>query len=152
MEEYADDKIHALIDCLSTYIDKFSDSNLNTRLLKFKLYKIFTNIHIISNPDNKVRINNLLLLLLLPHSITSVLYTKIDYIRVKELLELDESNLFVKRDKINQPILREESMFHVCKCGSKNIHIYEKQTRSIDEPTTVFVKCLKCNNKWVSKY
>ena len=36
-----------------------------------------------------------------------------------------------------------------CKCGSKKILSFAKQTRSADEGMTVFLKCLDCNRKWV---
>lgn len=33
-------------------------------------------------------------------------------------------------------------------CGSKKTFSFEKQTRSADEPTTVFSRCSSCGNKW----
>lgn len=35
-----------------------------------------------------------------------------------------------------------------CKCGSKKTSYYEKQTRSADEPMTVFAKCHTCGKRW----
>jgi len=35
-----------------------------------------------------------------------------------------------------------------CKCGSKKTSYYELQTRSADEPMTVFAKCHVCSNRW----
>jgi len=34
-----------------------------------------------------------------------------------------------------------------CK-SSKYVNFYEKQTRSADEPATLFIECTKCNKKW----
>lgn len=34
------------------------------------------------------------------------------------------------------------------RCGSENTISVGKQTRSLDEPTTVFTTCLTCQNKW----
>lgn len=34
------------------------------------------------------------------------------------------------------------------RCGSDQIHRREKQTRSADEATTQFLKCLNCGNRW----
>ena len=36
----------------------------------------------------------------------------------------------------------------VCRCGSKKTVYYSMQTRSADEPMTVFVSCLKCRKNW----
>ena len=35
-----------------------------------------------------------------------------------------------------------------CRCGSTKCHAYELQTRSADEPMTVFVQCLVCGKRW----
>jgi DNA-directed RNA polymerase subunit M/transcription elongation factor TFIIS len=37
---------------------------------------------------------------------------------------------------------------HQCKCGNKKIFSKTKQTRSSDEPMSVFCSCLECGNKW----
>lgn len=34
------------------------------------------------------------------------------------------------------------------KCRSNDVDVYEKQTRSADEPMTSFYTCRKCNTKW----
>jgi len=36
-----------------------------------------------------------------------------------------------------------------CKCGSKKVFSYSKQTRAADEPMTTFAQCVECNNKWI---
>ena len=33
-------------------------------------------------------------------------------------------------------------------CGSENIYVESKQTRSADETTTKIYECLDCGNKW----
>jgi DNA-directed RNA polymerase subunit M/transcription elongation factor TFIIS len=37
---------------------------------------------------------------------------------------------------------------HCPQCNSKNLHVVEKQTRSSDEPSTLFITCLYCNFNW----
>lgn len=56
--------------------------------------------------------------------------------------------------------IEEENDFMVCpyeisegvltchKCGCKKIFSFSKQTRSMDEPTTVFGLCSQCGHKW----
>lgn len=34
------------------------------------------------------------------------------------------------------------------KCGSRETTYYQQQTRGADEPMTVFIKCMKCGNRW----
>jgi DNA-directed RNA polymerase subunit M/transcription elongation factor TFIIS len=41
-----------------------------------------------------------------------------------------------------------ESLHKCGKCKSKKTTYYEMQTRSADEPMTVFISCLVCGNKW----
>lgn len=38
--------------------------------------------------------------------------------------------------------------FKCGKCGKRQCTYYEKQTRSADEPMTVFITCQACGNKW----
>ena len=35
-----------------------------------------------------------------------------------------------------------------CKCGSKRVFTFQKQTRGCDEPMTTFAKCVKCKKNW----
>jgi DNA-directed RNA polymerase subunit M/transcription elongation factor TFIIS len=36
-----------------------------------------------------------------------------------------------------------------CRCGSKRVFSYSKQTRGADEPSSTFAQCVACNAKWV---
>ena len=35
-----------------------------------------------------------------------------------------------------------------CKCGERKTVVNQKQTRSADEPMTVFIRCVACGNRW----
>ena len=39
-------------------------------------------------------------------------------------------------------------MFRCSKCGKRQCTYYEQQTRSADEPMTIFVRCLNCGKNW----
>jgi DNA-directed RNA polymerase subunit M/transcription elongation factor TFIIS len=58
----------------------------------------------------------------------------------------------VKRDanKFNKKVQASTDMFTCKKCRSKECTYYELQTRSADEPATIFVTCLKCGKNWKS--
>ena len=54
----------------------------------------------------------------------------------------------VEMDFIDHPFESVDSILE-CKCGSKKVLSFAKQTRSCDEGTTVFAKCLDCKRKWI---
>jgi len=56
----------------------------------------------------------------------------------------------IKRDasKFNTNIEASTDMFTCKKCKSKKCTYYELQTRSADEPTTIFITCLDCGKHW----
>jgi len=39
-------------------------------------------------------------------------------------------------------------MFRCPRCGKRQCTYYEQQTRSADEPMTIFVRCLNCSKQW----
>lgn len=58
----------------------------------------------------------------------------------------------IKRDasKYTTNIEASTDMFTCKKCKSKRCTYYELQTRSADEPATIFVTCLDCGKHWKS--
>jgi len=58
----------------------------------------------------------------------------------------------LKRDasKYEKRVGSSTDMFTCKKCKSKNCTYYELQTRSADEPATIFVTCLDCGKHWKS--
>lgn len=40
------------------------------------------------------------------------------------------------------------NMFTCGKCRKKECTFYELQTRSADEPSTIFIRCVNCGNSW----
>jgi len=70
-----------------------------------------------------------------------------------------EMNPSIWKNKIEQKIKRDRSrfstnieastdMFQCRKCKSKKCTYYEMQTRSADEPATIFITCLDCGKNW----
>ena len=58
----------------------------------------------------------------------------------------------MKRDasKYDDNIQASTDMYTCRKCKSKRCTYYEMQTRSADEPSTIFVTCLDCGKHWRS--
>jgi transcription elongation factor S-II len=56
----------------------------------------------------------------------------------------------MKRDnsKFTNNIESSTSMFKCKRCKSEKCTYYELQTRSADEPSTIFVTCLDCGKRW----
>lgn len=56
----------------------------------------------------------------------------------------------MKRDsnKFNTKVEAMTEMFTCKKCKSKRCTYYELQTRSADEPSTIFISCLDCGKHW----
>jgi transcription elongation factor S-II len=56
----------------------------------------------------------------------------------------------IKRDasKFKTNIEASTDMFTCKKCKSKKCTYYELQTRSADEPATIFITCLDCGKHW----
>ena len=50
-------------------------------------------------------------------------------------------------DFIEHPFEVEEGVLE-CRCGSKRVYSFSKQTRSADEPMTTYAECVECNSKW----
>lgn len=64
----------------------------------------------------------------------------------------DAIELKIKRNqsKYNTKIEASTDMFTCRKCKSKKCTYYELQTRSADEPATIFITCLDCGKHWKS--
>ena len=61
---------------------------------------------------------------------------------IDEKIKQDEQD-----DFIENPFEIEEGVIE-CKCGSKRVFSYSKQTRSADEPMTTYAECVECSRKW----
>lgn len=46
------------------------------------------------------------------------------------------------------PFTVEEGVLECSRCGGKRTISYQKQTRSADEGSTTFAKCVDCNKQW----
>jgi DNA-directed RNA polymerase subunit M/transcription elongation factor TFIIS len=84
---------------------------------------------------------------LLPQTFASMTHQEMNPNHWKLLIEQK-----IKRDatKFVTNIKASTDMFTCKKCKSKRCTYYELQTRSADEPATIFVTCLDCGKNWKS--
>ena len=52
------------------------------------------------------------------------------------------------KEYFKQKKLKANSIYTCGKCKKNKVEHYQKQTRSSDEPMTVFCNCLLCGNRW----
>jgi DNA-directed RNA polymerase subunit M/transcription elongation factor TFIIS len=78
-----------------------------------------------------------------------------------DLARLDDMELYPENWKTlqDQQLVREQKllegnkmaatdMFKCNRCGKRETTYYEMQTRSADEPMTIFITCINCGKKW----
>lgn len=125
--------------CLYTYSDETKHKYMS------KLKYIFEVINPKSSVYNKSVVNDIKKKKLTPYQFINYqpweLYTE----HWKDIVE--EQN---KTDKIiidKTPVFT-TTQFTCSKCKNNECKTYSLQTRSADEPTTIFVNCIKCNNTW----
>lgn len=90
--------------------------------------------------------------------LTKILEGNLDFEHLRSMGVMDLApNLY--EDMRNRQILREQSQlegnkalatnrFQCNRCHKRECTYYELQTRSADEPTTIFVNCLNCGKRW----
>lgn len=82
-----------------------------------------------------------------PQQVAFMTHQEIDPAQWKEHIERK-----MKRDasKYSDNIQASTNMYTCRKCKSQRCTYYEMQTRSADEPATIFVTCLDCGKHWRS--
>lgn len=80
-----------------------------------------------------------------PHSLSSMTHQELLPLQWKSRIERK-----IQRDKsrLSTNIEASTDLFVCKKCKSKKCTYYELQTRSADEPATIFITCLDCGKNW----
>lgn len=100
------------------------------------LYNIFQIINEIKNNKN-INLQNLL-----KNIKDGKLYWNHNFFKDMIDKEIEQDNFLIKPFEIEEGVLE-------CKCGSKRVFSYSKQSRSADEPMSTYATCVACNAKWV---
>ena len=119
-------------------INKWDNKQFVTLYIS-KLWTIFNNL---KNPTILKQINDGEIL---PQTLPFMSHQEMNSDRWKDLIERK-----IKRDesKYSNRLEASTDMFTCSKCKSKKCTYYELQTRSADEPATIFVTCLNCGKNW----
>jgi len=64
------------------------------------------------------------------------------------IFQSEEEIFQEENDFLSCPYELEEGVLICIKCKCKKILSYSKQTRSLDEPISIFALCSKCGHKW----
>lgn len=100
------------------------------------IYINLKNIDLISQLKNKE---------ITPQTLAFMTHQELDPEHWKEYIDRK-----IKRDasKYTNNIEASTDMFTCRRCKSKKCTYYELQTRSADEPSTIFIQCLNCSKTW----
>ena len=84
------------------------------------------------------------------NQITPTQLTHLTHQEMNPSIWKDMIEMKIKRDRsrFSTNIEASTDMFQCRKCKSKKCTYYEMQTRSADEPATIFITCLDCGKNW----
>jgi DNA-directed RNA polymerase subunit M/transcription elongation factor TFIIS len=121
------------------------NNKLFTEIYSQRQRRIFSNLH----PASPVG-NTTLLPMVKSGSIglaEVARYTDIDLFP-DNWTKLKELQLIREHKWLEGNVAAKTDQFKCSKCGKRECSYYEMQTRSADEPMTIFITCLNCNKKW----
>lgn len=82
---------------------------------------------------------------ILPHKIAFMTHQELNYDKWANLIEIKSKR---DKNKFEVNIAASTDTFTCRKCKGKKCTYISMQTRSADEPSTIFVTCLDCGNRW----
>jgi DNA-directed RNA polymerase subunit M/transcription elongation factor TFIIS len=84
---------------------------------------------------------------ILPQTLAFMTHQEMNPLQWKTIIE---KKIIRDANKYTNNVQASTDMFICRKCKSKKCTYYELQTRSADEPATIFVTCLDCGKNWKS--
>lgn len=134
-----------LVEATSKHIFAHWKNSLFREIHNYKQFKLFSNLHSespVKNPRLLQRVRD-------------------GELSMADLARLDDMELYPENWKRlqDQQTVREQKllegkaaastdMFKCGRCGKRETTYYEMQTRSADEPMTIFITCCNCGKKW----
>ena len=130
----------SLKECTNRKVIKKWDNPFFVQIYVDHLRSIYINIK--NNPELIEKVKNASIK---PHEIAFMTHQEMNPERWAPLI-LQKTKR--EASKFNANIEASTDMFTCKKCRSKKCTYYELQTRSADEPATIFVTCLDCGKHW----
>lgn len=115
------------------------------QLYKNTVYTVLSNIH----PNSPVNNNRLLQRVLNKEFPLEDISTMTPYEMYPEnWKELADKQLLIEQRNLEGDKSRATDQYKCHRCGKRECSYYELQTRSADEPMTIFITCLNCGKRW----
>lgn len=130
---------YAIQECTFRKLVKKWENPAFTQIYIDRLRTLFNNL------DMPVVVNGLRSGEILPQNIAFMTHQEFQPEKWNPLIEKK-----IKRDasKCDKKVGASTDMFTCSRCKSKKCTYYEMQTRSADEPATIFITCLNCDKHW----
>ena len=111
-------------------------------IYKQRMISVITNLDSSSYVENKTLLPRLINHEMLPHEVAFLSPAELCPERWASVIESQRHNDtdFVPTEFV--------TLYKCAKCGARKTTIHEMQTRSADEPMTLFITCFNCKHKW----
>lgn len=118
---------------------------LFTEIHNYRQYKLFSNLH----PQSPVK-NKRLLKRVQDGELTMMDLARLEDIELypENWKRLQDLQLVREQKILEGKAAAATDMFKCGRCGKRETTYYEMQTRSADEPMTIFITCVNCGKKW----
>ena len=142
-QEEINDLIEKVVNIEQTLFEKFKNENAYTN----RALEIISNVKDEKNYDFRDKI---IKGEYKPEDLATMdAFEMVNKNKKKEIKKNIENNINSVRsdwDEKHAPVT--EGVYKCSKCGGKKTRQHEMQTRSADEPMTIFIHCVNCGNSW----
>ena len=151
---FTTDDISNLEKSIFNYICTYADKNYITRnwknpcfeyLYRNSVYMVLSNIH----PESPVNNKRFLQRVLNKEFDLDAIPSMTSYEMYPEnWKELADRQILIEQRNLEGDKSRATDQYKCHRCGKRECTYYELQTRSADEPMTIFITCLNCGKRW----
>ena len=118
-------------------------SEIFTEIYRSKCRSIYGNLN--GNNNNNRLMDRLKTGEFLPHELAYMTHDRLFPENWQNIIDEEELRL---KNAYEQQHVSNTDRYKCSKCRKNECSYYELQTRSADEPSTIFLTCLNCGNRW----
>jgi transcription elongation factor S-II len=118
-------------------------SDMFTEIYRSKSRCIFGNLK--GNNNNSRLMERLRMGEFTPHELATMSHDRLYPEHWKEIIDEEELR---QKSAYEQQHVAKTDRYRCGKCHKNQCSYYELQTRSADEPSTLFISCINCGNRW----